>query len=74
MPFPNPPYPLKAQIQVSQTMANQSPSRINAIIAARYAPLVLSQNLHDVPQNYIKHLPSYNGEGEVTIEEHITTY
>jgi hypothetical protein len=64
----------KYQIPVSKARENQTPPRINVIIATRYDPLVLPQNLHDVPQNYVKHLPSYNGEGEVTTEEHLVAY
>lgn len=48
---------------------------MNAIIAAGYEPLVLPQVLHDLPTNYyLKYLLKSNGEGEVTAEEHLTTF
>jgi len=46
---------------------------MGAIIAARYTPLVLPHPLHEFPTNdYMKYLPKFNGEGEKTVEEHIT--
>lgn len=74
VPFPNLPSPHKTQIPISPVMDNQPQPRINAIIVARYAPLVLPHNLRDVLYNYIKHLPNYNGEDEVFVEEHLTTF
>lgn len=48
---------------------------INAIIAARYAPLVLPSNLNAFPtKGYMKYLPRYNGEGEVTSQENLITF
>jgi len=34
-------------------------------------PLVLSIPLHDLPENYMKNLPRFIGEGDLTMEEHI---
>jgi hypothetical protein len=42
-----------------------------AKVATRYAPLVLLVPLHDLPENYIKNLPKFTGEGDVTTTEHI---
>ena len=51
------------------------PDPINAIIAARYAPLVLPNNLNPFPTtDYMKYLPRFNGEGETTIEEHLIAF
>jgi hypothetical protein len=33
---------------------------------ARYAPLVLPVVLHDLPENYMKNLPKFMGEGDLT--------
>jgi hypothetical protein len=50
-------------------------NRMEAIITARYAPLVLPQNLNAFPTgDYMKYLPRYNGEGEVTVEEHLVAF
>jgi hypothetical protein len=35
-------------------------------VAARYAPLVLPIPLHDLPENYMKSLPKFTGEGDLT--------
>jgi hypothetical protein len=34
--------------------------------AARYAPLALLLSLHDLPDNYMKSLPKFTGEGDLT--------
>ena len=47
------------------------PPRVFAKVAARYAPLVLPVPLHDLPENYIKNLPKFTGEGDLTADEHI---
>jgi hypothetical protein len=50
-------------------------NRMDAIIAARYAPLVLPQVLYAFPAgDYMKYLPRFNGEGEVTTEEHLASF
>jgi hypothetical protein len=46
------------------------PPRVFAKVAARYAPLVLPVPLHDLPENYIKNLPKFTGEGDLTATEH----
>jgi hypothetical protein len=49
--------------------------RMDAIIAARYALLVMHVALHFFPTTYnMKYLPRYNGEGEVTVEEHLVVF
>jgi hypothetical protein len=48
---------------------------IDAIIASRYAPLVFPVGLHALPTTYyMKYLPRYNGEGDVTTEEHLVSF
>jgi len=50
-------------------------NRMDAIVAARYASLILPQLLYAFPPNdYMKYLPRFNGEGEVTIEEHLNSF
>jgi hypothetical protein len=44
-------------------------NRMDAIIDPRYAPLVFPQVLYAFPVGYyIKYMPRFNGEGEVTSE------
>jgi hypothetical protein len=42
-----------------------------AKVAARYTPLVLLVPLHDLLENYMKNLPKFIGEGDLTTREHI---
>jgi hypothetical protein len=50
------------------------PLQIFAKVAARYAPLVLPVPLHDLPKNYMKNLPKFMGEGDLTTAEHINFF
>jgi hypothetical protein len=50
------------------------PLWIFAKVVARYAPLVLSVPLHDLPENYMKNLPKFIGEGNLTAAEHINFF
>jgi hypothetical protein len=50
------------------------PPRVFVKVAARYAPLVLPIPLHDLPENYIKNLPKFIGEGDLTAAEHINFF
>jgi len=50
-------------------------NRIEAIITSGYAHLVLPHNSNAFPTgDYMKYLPRYNVEGEVTIEEHLVAF
>ena len=53
-------------------MAGQQPlDMMDRMVVSRYAPLVLPQPLNSLPGgDYQKYLPSFNGEGETTVEEH----
>jgi hypothetical protein len=42
------------------------PPRIFSKVASRYAPLSLPANLNDLPDNYMKSLPKFMGEGDLT--------
>jgi hypothetical protein len=42
------------------------PPRIFVKFTTRYAPLVLHVVLHDLPENYMKNLPKFMGEGDLT--------
>ena len=48
---------------------------MDAIVVARYAPLVLPQPMNALPAgDYLKYIPKFSGEGEVTSEEHLADY
>jgi hypothetical protein len=63
---------INPQIHIIQTMVV---NRMDVIIAARYAPLVMHVGLHALLAiDYMKYLPRYNGEGDVTAEEHLVSF
>jgi hypothetical protein len=47
---------------------------IFAKVSSRYAPLVLLVPLHDLPENYMKSLPKFTREGDLTAQEHINFF
>jgi hypothetical protein len=48
---------------------------MDAIVAARYAPLVLPQPMNALPASvYLKKLPKFTGEGDVIAEEHLAAF
>jgi hypothetical protein len=42
------------------------PPRIFSKVATKYAPLFLPPVLHDLPENYMKSLPKFMGEEDLT--------
>jgi len=50
-------------------------TEIEVIIAARYTPVVLPQPLNNLPaEGYLKQLPKFTGEGDITVEEHLAAF
>ena len=63
-PLPPPPLPPF----VNQTIAQLPPTpmaNVPAFLLNKYAPLALPQVLNDMPQDYLKILPRFNGENEI---------
>ena len=55
--------------------ANPPLNRMDAIVAARYAPLVLPHPMNPLPaRDYLKYMPKFTGEGDITAEEHLATF
>jgi hypothetical protein len=55
--------------------ANPPPNRMDAIVAARYAPLVLPHPVNPLPAgDYLKYMPKFTGEGDITAEEHLAAF
>ena len=52
--------------------AQQQPlDMMDRMVASRYAPLVLPQPLNALPGgDYQNYFPRFNGQGEITAEEH----
>jgi hypothetical protein len=54
---------------------NMAVDRMDEIFAARYAPMVLPQVMYDFPPNeYMRYLPRFNGDGSMTAEEHLSVF
>jgi ribonuclease HI len=48
---------------------------MDAIVAARYAPLVLPHPMNPLPAgDYLKYMPKFTGEGDLTAEEHLAAF
>jgi len=55
--------------------ANPPRNRMDAIVAARYAPLVLPQPMNAFPAgDYLKYMPKFTGEEDITVEEHLAAF
>jgi hypothetical protein len=62
-------------IHISMAGANPPRNKMDAIVADRYAPLVLTQPLNALPaSDYLKQLPKFIGEGDITAEEHLVAF
>jgi hypothetical protein len=48
---------------------------MDAIVASRYAPLVLPQPMNPLPVGYyLKYMPMFTGEKDITVEEHLSSF
>jgi hypothetical protein len=55
--------------------ANPPGNRMDSIVAARYAPLVLPQPMNVVPaRDYLKYMPKFPREEDITVEEHLAYF
>jgi uncharacterized small protein (DUF1192 family) len=70
------PSPLSSPpINVPMAGANPPQNRMDAIVAARYAPLVLPHPMNPLPAgDYLKYMPKFTGEGDITAEEHLAAF
>jgi hypothetical protein len=54
---------------------NMVADRMDKIVAAKYAPLVLPQVMYVFPPNdYMRYLPRFNGDGSITVEENLSLF
>jgi hypothetical protein len=54
---------------------NPPKNRMDAIVAAWYAPLVLPQPMNSLPiGDYLKYMPKFTGEEDITAEEHLAAF
>jgi hypothetical protein len=79
-PFPTSPVhtpspPSSPPLNVPMAGANPPQNRMDAIVAARYAPLVLPHPMNPLPAgDYLKYMPKFTGEGDITAEEHLAAF
>jgi hypothetical protein len=55
--------------------ANHPLNRMDAIVAARYAPLILPHPMNPLPTgDYLKYISKFTEEGDITVEEHLAAF
>jgi hypothetical protein len=55
--------------------ANLPRNRMDSIVVARYASLILPQPMNDLPVgDYLKYMPKFTGEEDITVEDHLATF
>jgi hypothetical protein len=63
------------RIQNQMEVVNPPANRMDAIVAARYAPPVLPQLMNAFPPgDYLKYMPKFTREEDITIEEHLVSF
>jgi hypothetical protein len=56
-------------------VVNPPANRMDAIVAARYAPLVLPQPMNSFPPgDYLKYMPKFTREEDIIVEEHLVAF
>jgi hypothetical protein len=73
-PYPHQVIPMAVAGGGAGGQAPPPPPIVFTKVAVRYAPLVLPVPLHDLPENYIKNLPKFTEEGDLTAAEHINFF
>jgi hypothetical protein len=75
VPSRTPSPPRSPPLNIPMAGANPPMTRMEAIIAARYAPLVLPQPLNALlVDGYLKQLPRFISEGDITAEENLEAF
>jgi hypothetical protein len=70
VPVKNPSPPNSPRVYNPMEGTNLPRNRMDAIVAARYAPLVLPQPMNALPvRDYLKYMPKF-----ITVEEHLATF
>jgi hypothetical protein len=74
-PVHTPSPPSSPSLNTPMAGINPPPNRMDAIVAARYAPLILPQPLNPLPAgDYLKYMPKFSGEEDITAEEHLAAF
>jgi hypothetical protein len=74
-PLRTPSPPSSPPPNIPMAGANPPLNRMDAIVASRYAPLVLPHPMNPLPTgDYLKYMPKFTGEGDLTFEEHLAAF
>jgi hypothetical protein len=75
LPVQTPSPPCSPTIHIQMEGVNLPRNMMDAIVAARYAPLVLPQPMNALPvRDYLKYMPKFIGEEDITAEEHLSAF
>jgi hypothetical protein len=75
VPVKTPSPPCSPRVHNPMAGANIPRNRMDAIVVARYAPLILPQPMNALPVgDYLKYMPKFTGEEDITAEEHLATF
>jgi hypothetical protein len=74
-PLRTPSPPISPTPNIPMAGANPPLNRMDAIVAARYTPLVLPHPMNPLPAgDYLKYMPKFTREGDLTAEEHLDAF
>jgi hypothetical protein len=74
-PSRTPSPPSSPPTNIPMAGANPPLNRMDAIVTARYAPLILPHPMNPLPAgDYLKYMPKFTGEGDINVEEHLATF
>jgi hypothetical protein len=75
LPFQTPSPPGSPTIHIPMAGGNPPRNKMDAIVAVRYAPLVLPQPMNSLPaRDYLKYMPKFTGEEDIIAEEHLSSF
>jgi hypothetical protein len=74
-PVQTPSSPSSSIVHIPMEGANLPRNKRDAIVATRYAPLVLLQPMNPFPVGYyLKYMPKFTGEEKITTEDHLSSF
>jgi hypothetical protein len=63
------------RVQNQMAVVNPPTNRMDAMVVSRYDPLVLPQPVNSLPpRDYLKYMPKFMGEEDITAEEHLVAF
>jgi hypothetical protein len=75
IPVPTPSSPSSPTVHIPMAGANPPRNRMDDIVAARHAHLVLPQPINSLPVgDYLKYMPKFIGEEDITAKEHLSSF